>query len=349
MGNVLTTPEEVTPEWLTDVLRENGFLEHGKVINVQNKLTKTLPLSVVSRLALTYSSISAPSQLFLKISRNDRPQANSKEVEFYHTIARKMDDAPLILCYDAAYSDESGGSHLLLDDLSDTHFQPKSPLPPPPSYRELAVESMAELHAFWWEHPQLGKEIGTLFDGKQLSLFLSEVERNILSFIDFLGNRLSLEQRKIYERLLASKQRIWGRLTDASGLTLTHGDAHWWNLLYPRDVGEHRVCLFDWQLWHIDLGARDLAFMIALGGYSERVASMEQDLVRRYHDSLITHGVRNYAWDDCWNDYRWSAIRNLNVPVIQWIQGGSADLWRSNLERAMLAYQELRCFELLGD
>lgn len=350
MENVLTTSEQVTPRWLTSVLRENGFLKHGKVINVQNKLTKTLPLSVVSRLAVTYSlDVTAPSQLFLKISRNDLPQANSKEVEFYHTIAREMNTSHLIRCYDAAFSTESGRSHLLLDDLSETHFQPKSPSPPQPFYCELAVESIAGLHAFWWEHPQLGKKIGTLFNEKQLSVFLSEVERNILSFIDFLGDKLSVKQREIYDRLLASKGKIWGRLTDAFGLTVTHGDAHWWNLLYPYDAGKHHVCLFDWQLWHVDLGARDLAFMIALGGYSERMVALEQKLVRRYYGSLIAHGVRNYTWDDCWNDYRLSALRNLNVPVIQWLQGRSTELWRSNLERAMLAYEHLRCFELLGD
>jgi hypothetical protein len=350
MENVLTTSEQVTPRWLTSVLRENGFLKHGKVINVQNKLTKTLPLSVVSRLAVTYSlDVTAPSQLFLKISRNDLPQANSKEVEFYHTIAREMNTSHLIRCYDAAFSTESGRSHLLLDDLSETHFQPKSPSPPQPFYCELAVESIAELHAFWWEHPQLGKEIGTLVNEKQLSVLLSEVEKNILSFIDFLGDGLSAERRKIYDRLLSSKYRIWGRLTDSAGLTVTHGDAHWWNLLYPHDPNKNRVRLFDWQLWHVDLGARDIAFMVALGGYSERGAAMEQSLIRHYYDSLITRGVKNYAWNDCWNDYKWSAIRNLNIPVIQWSEGRDTALWQGNLERAMLAYEDLRCSELLGN
>ncbi|MEW6737297.1 MAG: hypothetical protein AB1489_38800 [Acidobacteriota bacterium] len=357
MKNLITTPEQVTPEWLTGVLRENGFLKYGKVSNVQNKLTKTLLLSVVSRLKVGYSPdapASAPSQLFLKISRPDLPQAfsselNGKEIEFYCTIASVMSDLHLIRCYDAAYSSESGRSHLLLDDLSETHFQSESPLPPPKLYCELAMECMAHLHAFWWEHPQLGKTIGKLFDKKQLSDFVGEVEKNVVSFVAFLGDRLSVEQRKIYDRLLASKYKVWGRLTGVAGLTVTHGDAHWWNLLYPCDPDRHQVCLFDWQLWHVDVGVRDIAFMVALGGYSERMAAMEQNLIRHYYDSLIAHGVGNYTWDDCWNDYRWSALRNLNIPVIQWSQGRSTELWWSNLERAMLAYEELRCYELLGD
>jgi hypothetical protein len=347
---VLTTVDEVTPKWLTRVLSENGCLEHGEVISVQNILTKALPLSVVSRLGVTYSSdLTAPSKLFLKIANSSMSQANGKEVDFYQTVARKIISSALIRCYDAQYSDEFGRSHLLLEDLSETHVQPESPLPPTPLYRELAVESLAEFHASWWDHPQLGNNIGTLFSEQELSTFLSDVEKDVLRFVDFLGEQLSVDQRKIYDRLLASKEKIWGHLTDATRLTVTHGDAHWWNLLYPRDATKHRVCLFDWQLWHLDLGPRDLAFMIALGGYSERMSSMEPRLVRHYYDTLVAHGVRNYTWDDCWRDYRWSSLRNLNIPVILWSQGRDEKLWQSNLERALLAYDELRLFELLGE
>lgn len=348
MKSALTAPEQATPAWLTGVLRENGLLRRGEVVDVQNSLTKALPRAVVSRLAVTYSTeTAAPSRLFLKISGPD-PSATGKEVEFYRTVAKGMSCPPLIRCYDAAHSAESGGSHLLLDDLSETHFQTESPQPPPPLYRGLAVECLAEVHAFWWEHPRLGKEVGALFDEKGLGVFLSEVEKSVLGFIDFLGGELSAERRKVYELLLASKEKVWGHLTGARGLTVTHGDAHWWNLLYPHDARRHRVSLFDWELWHVDLGARDIAFMVALGGYSKRVAATEEGLVRRYHDALKAHGVDKYSWEDCWYDYRRSALRNLNVPVVQWAQGQREGLWRSNLESAMLAYEELKLAELLG-
>lgn len=355
MEHVISTPKHATPKWLTEVLRKGGFLNQGTVINVKNRLTKKLFVSVVSRLEVSYSadaSASAPSKLFLKISLPELSQVASsehytKEVEFYNIIARKMKDPPFIRCFDAAYSTESGTYYLLLDDLSETHFQPESPLPPSKIQSESAVECLAQLHAFWWEHPQLGKEIGNLFDENELNVFVGKVEKNVISFMDFLGGRLSVKRRKIYDRLLASKLNIWGRLTDAKGLTVTHGDAHWWNFLYPLDIDKHRVRLFDWQLWHVDVGARDLAFLVALGGFTDRRPEIEQHLARRYYDSLIIHGVSKFAWDDFWDDYRWSAVRNLNIPVIQWSQGRSEKLWSGNLERAMSAYEDLHCSELL--
>lgn len=235
MENVINAPEHVTPKWLTSALRKNGFLKKGKVLNVRSTLTKTLVGSVVSRLEVEYSPDAwppLPSKLFLKVSRPDLPPAtaseiNSKEIEFYHSIASEMDDPPFIRCYDASYSADSGESHLLLEDLSDTHFQPESPQPPSRSYCESAIECLAQLHAYWWEDRRLGHEVGKLFSKAELDAFVGDVKKNIVSFMDFLGDRLSTKQRKIYERLLASRYELWGRLIDAAGLTVTHGDAHW--------------------------------------------------------------------------------------------------------------------------
>ncbi len=126
MEDVITAPEQITPKWLTGGLRKNGCLEYGKVIGVKNILTKTLVVSVVSRLEVGYSMdipASAPSTLFLKVSRPNLSQAisselNSQEVEFYRKVAPEMSDPPFIRCYDAAYSSEDDRSHLLPEDFS---------------------------------------------------------------------------------------------------------------------------------------------------------------------------------------------------------------------------------------
>jgi hypothetical protein len=352
---VITDISEVTPAWLTDVLRENGFLSQGEVRALKINLSVTLPLSIVSTLEVYYSDeapASLPSKLFLKFSRPDlspelAAQANGKEVEFYLTIAALMSDPHLIRCYDAARSPVSGRIHLLLEDLSGTHFQTEWPQFPSQEYCELAVDCLAGLHAHWWEHPRLGKDVGQLFSEQELKDFIVEVENNVIRFIDFLGDELLPARRKVYERLLASTHLPWKHLTGARRLTLIHGDAHCWNFLYPREPEKERVRLFDWSLWHVDLGARDLAFMMALGWDRERRAAMELKLLRSYYDGLLARGVENYSRDDCFNDYRWSAIRNLNVPVIQWSQARDQALWRGNLERALLAYEDLNCAELL--
>lgn len=348
-------PEQVTSEWLTGVLHIGGFLDRGKVANVNPRLTKEMPMSIVSRLEVAYSSdspASAPTKLFLKKPRTDLAHGVAtehieKEVEFYRIIASEMPDSPFIRCFGAAYEPEKGESFLLLEDLSETHFQPESPNPPSAMYCELAVECLARLHAYWWNDPRLGKSIGKLFTENELDTFLANVEKNVVGFMDFLGDALTVKQRRAYDLLLSSRYKIWGRLTDPEGLTVTHGDAHWWNFLYPRDSATDRVRLFDWQLWHIDVGPRDLAFLVALSGFASQKRVPDDSLVSRYYDTLVAEGIENYTWDDCWKDYRWAAIRNLNIPVIFWSRGKERRHWQENLDRAMRSFEELGCSELL--
>ncbi|MBV9211686.1 MAG: phosphotransferase [Acidobacteria bacterium] len=355
MPEVITDTSQVTPDWLTGRLRARGFLPAGRVSEIKISLSLMLPLSVANLLEVYYSSKAAPSlpsKFFLKFSRPDlsaelAAQANGKEVEFYQLIAAQMPDTHLIRCYDAARAPDSGRIHLLLEDLTTTHAQTEWPQFPSQEECEQAVSALAKLHAFWWEHPRLGKDVGQLLSDDELKDFIGEVENNVTRFLDFLGDELSPPRREIYERLLAAKHLPWRHLTGARRLTLIHGDAHCWNFLYPREPQRERVRLFDWSLWHVDLGARDLAFMMALGWERERRALMELKLLRKYYDGLVACGVKNYSWDECFDDYRWSSIRNLNVPVIQWSQGRNAALWQGNLERALLAYEDLACAELL--
>ena len=172
MHEVITNAEQVTPEWLTRILYEKSHLSRSKVVSVQ-KVNRSQGASTwfanISFLEVGYSDKApklAPKRLFLKISKPSLNPADllwgRKEVEFYNTIANAMDDPPLVCCYDAVYAPDTGRSHILLDDLSETHFQPQRPLPPSSPDCELVMDCLAKFHAHWWEHPRLGADIGRL-------------------------------------------------------------------------------------------------------------------------------------------------------------------------------------------
>jgi hypothetical protein len=99
--------------------------------------------------------------------------------------------------------------------------------------------------------------------------------------------------------------------------TLAHGDAHVWNLLYPRADGAPGIYLIDWDAWRIGRGAFDLAYMMALHWYPERRARLEAPLIERYHAGLLAHGVTDYSLDRLWEDYRLAVIGHLATPVWQ--------------------------------
>lgn len=350
----VTSSEQVTPEWLTQTLRRNGSLAHGHVTRVRVQATHTHPVSIVSHLVVTYSpgaSPTAPTGLFLKISNPSFASAAPRvrapeELEFYTDVAPRMPDAPLPRYFDSAYSPTTGRTHLLLEDLSATHYHPPSPLAATRAEYEMATDCLAQVHAYWWEHPQLGRGVGRLLSAAQVAEMARNAAANFTRFVAAHEAHLSIAQRELFARVIATFPRPWVRLTNARGLTVTHGDAHLWNFLFPRAPGG-RVYLFDWQLWHVHIGPRDLAYMLTLFCAPEQRAQLEQTLLPRYHQVLLAGGVRDYSWPDCWQDYRWSAVRSIFIPLWHWAQGRQETLWGPQLARALRAFSELQCDELL--
>lgn len=167
---LITDAAQATPAWLTSILRQQGCLHQGDVVAVQKESPYFSGMSVLSRLTLSYlpdAPASSPSRLLLKIPMSEpdwvvTPGQGKKEVDFYGTVAGTMSHAPAVRCYDAVYCPRSDRSHLLLDDVSATHSRPEWPLPPLNVQCEQLIECVARFHAFWWEHPRLGDDIGEL-------------------------------------------------------------------------------------------------------------------------------------------------------------------------------------------
>jgi hypothetical protein len=165
-------------------------------------------------------------------------------------------------------------------------------------------------------------------------------------FLATLGDTLSPPDGQLLETVFGSSLAPWLRLVDFRALTVTHGDAHTWNFLFPRS-GVGLPYIIDWQLWHLDVGARDLAFMIALHWGPSLRQDLERRLLHLYHRQLTAGGVGDYSFDDLWLDYRRCAVRNLTFPIILWSRGLPAEEWRNRLECALAAYRDLDGGELL--
>ena len=334
---IIRTPLDITAEWMTSVL-------HLEVEAVDLLLSKELPVSTVHRLAVEYHDGTRGS-VFLKLGRPFKDESRDicrPEVEFYHNVAPEIGCPPLVRCYDAAFDEKTGRSHLLMEDLTESHTQQEQSVAPTAEMSRMAVEALAHVHAHYWNSERLGSDIGRVFDDAWLSRFIENLNRDVADF--FKIAELTSRQRLAYDMMLRSAPKIWGRLTDRRGLTVTHGDLHWWNFLYPKNSLKDSVRVIDWQLWHIDLGARDLAFLLALGGFAEPRPEIEVSLLRAYHDAL---GIDEYSWEMLSRDYRMSAIRNLNIPVIFWKQGKHYTTWQTALRRALEAFVRLECAELL--
>lgn len=249
---------QVTPEWLTQTLRASGALVQGQVIQVRfdsDSLNKG-QVGDVARLTLTYSADAAgalPRTLFLKMSRSDlHPELQTRgghEAVFYQAVADVNAALPIAPCY-SAERDDARHAHLLLADLSTTHFQKPLPIPPSNRHCGMIVESLAHCHAFWWNSPRLGTEIGERLDVERTEATERRLQETLSKFMDDLGDGLLPQQRRAYEQIMASDflQRPVQRLQALQNVTLIHGDTHTGNLLLTHDLQHGRVILVDWQL-----------------------------------------------------------------------------------------------------
>jgi hypothetical protein len=268
----------------------------------------------------------------------------SSEVQFYRQLASIIGTPPVVRCL-AAIEDCDKGT-IVLEDLRATHDHPPWPLPPSRTHCELALDALVRVHAQWWESPTLGHAVGNRHTRESLTRMVQDIAALLPAFIDAVGDGLTIEARNVFERVFSSSLKPWMRLTDQRALTVTHGDAHTWNFLFPRS-GEGTAFLIDWQLWHVDVGARDLAFLMALHWYPSRRRELERPLVRYYYEGLLAQGRKDYAFDELWLDYRRSAVRNLTIPILFWSRGMKPEGWWHRLECALAAYRDLACDELL--
>ena len=344
MPSVIENSSDVTPELLTDLLQPPTGV---RIESVRVEFERELQVSRIARLLVEHNGDprELPHSLFLKLTGPKSP-FNADEVDFYLDVAAIDRSQPIPKCYHAVADVDEKRWHLLLEDLTDTHFQSAHKTAPDLATSKAAVAALARVHAQWWCAPEVGVSVGKVFDQAWLTRFVDELERSIDQFINDVGSDLTSDVIEALRLMVRNAQAIWGRLTVREGLTVTHGDVHWWNFMFPLDP-QDSVHVIDWQLWHIDLGARDLAFLLALGGFAETRPDIEADLLRVYRETLHECGVL-ITESQLFDDYRISAVRNLNVAVIFRQNGKHPSTWQTALSRAFASYERLNCKELLS-
>ena len=166
-------------------------------------------------------------------------------------------------------------------------------------------------------------------------------------FSDRVGDGISPERRTLFERLLAAAPSLLARRASHAHHTIVQGDAHVWNCVLPRD-GSDDIRFFDWDSWRIGIGSDDLVYMMAIHWYPELRGRFERPLLDCYHAALTSHGVSGYDRNALDDDYRLSVLWRSTTPIWQATNNIPAVIWWNNLERVLLAVDDLSCSDLLA-
>jgi len=363
--NVITNIEQLTPEWLTNIFKNKGYLSQGKVPKIIKKNSQETVTSNVHFLELKFSNDAQTEpvspEIVVKIPKPLTKFVGKHEVKFYSIVAETMNEMPIPTCYDAVFSEETNLSHIILENLSKTHIELEGedgPLPPSKKYCERAIDCLAELHSRWWDHHKLkefSKHSYVLYTFKEDSFNEKEIfnwfkiyNEQLKPFLEFLGDRISDKRKELFKTVFSLYPQLVCERYKKENITVIHADAHHWNFFYPKYIEDekNKAYLSDWQMWSIGVGTQDLAYMIGWDLYPNYRQMYEKDLIKRYHNNLLNFGIKNYSWDEYWYDYKLFALLNLYRVLWRWILLPHSNWWPP-LEKSVLLLEDLNCVELL--
>ncbi|MEO1112115.1 MAG: aminoglycoside phosphotransferase family protein [Pseudomonadota bacterium] len=338
------SPFDIDEKWLSDVLSRHGG--YGPVTVKDLSVTSCTKWNVADtafvKAQFANPTPELPGEFFVKIRQDPDPLSNLFPGEQAFYAAAPVAGLPLAGCLASLVDPSSGATCVLLEDLSASHVATPWPMPPTLSRCHMAVRSLAALHAHW---AQSAAEALNRREG----LLDQHISKMLPTFLDALGDRLSADRAallaQVCEHIPALKA---ARYKSGRPVTRIHGDAHFWNILYPRDEEHGIAILIDWEDWRVDFAGLDLSLMIALHWYPQRRALHEIDLLESYLQAYNACAVPVMSWEDLWHDYRLGHMCNVVVPVFQHSADNTHGSWWSHLERWFLAFEDLNCRELLA-
>lgn len=323
MPSLVTTPAEITSEWLTDTLRTGGLLTGGEVTDVSSKRIGSGQLGATYLLTPTYEGDrgAAPGRLVAKLPTADeatRKYAASldtygREVSFYQEFAADLAvRAPR--CYHADLAKDRQAFTLLLEDLSPaaecSQLEGCSP-----EQARVALEQAAALHGSSWRQPGLADR-EWLTSCQQVWLGLgSACAQAPKAYLDRYEGLLDEPTQRV---ACAFERGIGARFVEhaVQPVCLWHSDFRLDNLLFDARGGDVPLAVLDWQSVGLGNGPIDASYFVGAGLPTEVRREYEEDLVRGYHASLREHGVTDYDWDICWREYRINALAGFIVAMM---------------------------------
>src|SRR5262249_14719527 len=174
------------------------------------------------------------------------------EVTYYTRDYVDVEDALLVRCYDAAYSEEKRRYHLLLDDLSATHLEAYRQMPTLDHGLALA-EGLAARHARWWGSQRLAEAAGPLHHAEHMQRFVDVAAPGVGHILHHFSQELEPHWPDAMRTLYTQHPpAMIERTRDDNGFTRIHGDAGPYNILVPRQ-GDRPLYLndrqpFEWSL-----------------------------------------------------------------------------------------------------
>ncbi len=318
---LLRQAADVTPDWLTRVLRRAGALADGaSVRSFATAPIGTGQMADTTRFTLTLDEPGAgPASVVGKFASADDQsrgtglalRAYEVEVRFYQEVAARI-GARVPTTYLAEVEPETGWFTLVMEDIAGA-VQGDQIAACTPDIAGSVLAEMAGLHAPCWESPTLETLEWLNRSTPESDEFLVAMVSSLLpGFLERYADELAPEHQDVC-RLFAEHLPTYLRLRGGPR-TASHGDFRLDNLLFQ--PGDPRPVVVDWQTVGWAGASVDVAYFIGGCLSTEDRRAHEQDLLARYHEALCQRGVRDYSLEQLRADARRDSFAGLLMAIV---------------------------------
>jgi hypothetical protein len=326
-------PDQVTPEWITDQLRAHGAIGGDHVVS---GFTTSIigegagMLGVIGRLKLDYAG--EPGPVRSVIAKCATPvvanravavgfKVYEREVGFFRDLAGPIGSC-VPRCFAAEIDTDTADFILLLEDI-DEHELGDQIIGATLEQAEQAIDALAAIHAPWWDGRNR-TELDWVFrvEGEvNLGGFQAGFAAGWEPFLAAFGDRVDpslIAGKDRFEAAIPALHRRMG----SGHQSLVHGDYRLDNLMFATHGAHEPVVVIDWQGMLVSNGTQDLAYLLSQNLPTDLRRTHERDLVARYQQRLVDHGITGYSVDEVWDDYLMSCLYAWEYAVVI---GGTLD------------------------
>lgn len=308
-------PNDVTAQWLTDVLAHNGI--EATVGDFNSNAIGTGQIGQNIRFELVYSRGEGPTSLVGKFA-SDNPVSREtgiavndylKEVLFYQQLASSLDVTTPKIYFSDINLDQPDEFVLMMQDLTPA-VQGDQLAGCNADQANLALKELAGIAGPRWCDSSL-KNIEWLFPKVDENTNPSELWELLMpGFIERYQHKLEKDHLELVLKLGEKFSKY--AVQDPEIFTVVHIDYRLDNMMFG---GQNPITIVDWAPT-LGSGAADAAYFMGTGMNADQRQKDERHLVKEYHDRLLSYGIDNYSFDKCWQDYRHRSFSGLVMAVI---------------------------------
>jgi hypothetical protein len=318
--------DDLTAEWLTSILREEGVLGDGASVEevaVEDVGVGRGYICQTVRVTPTYAGPvdGAPVSMVAKVPTfvdfgGELAEMMGRVVAQEHAWYREeQPGCPLRTPKSFGSVMESIEAHaLLLEDFGGLAELAQMGGCPAETAR-LIVPHLAAGHAHWWEASHL-RAAAWLPSAKTVAREITPpVRAGWQLFAERLLPGIDASFAPLGERLMERYAEVFLDAA-ASASTLVHGDFRLENLLFGEAGTPDELVVIDWQLISFGSGLRDMAYFVSQSLRTETRREIEQELIELYYGALVEHGVSDYSRAQCEPDYRRGLLTAMSIPML---------------------------------